>query len=163
MLADDSPAFVGGLAVEVVGALEEGATEFRLAPDLVVAGDLLARVDVEAIAPNDIAAAADEKWAIQTGRVRFAKALAAASTGLSASLAEGADALVIRHRPERDEDNTWATWCAALCGVRQMKPGHWAERAPLRGWEPRAVASVADPGLPVPVSYEIYTARRSAG
>jgi hypothetical protein len=62
----------------------------------------------------------------------------------------------VRHLPQRDEDNTWATWIAAVCGVRRQSAGHWAEGAPLGGWVHSAIASVADPKLASAVMYEIW-------
>ena len=51
----------------------------------------------------------------------------------------------------------WApTWMAAICGVT-MGAGvpHWADRAPLAGWRPTAVASIADTTINSPVRYEL--------
>ncbi len=65
-------------------------------------------------------------------------------------------ALVVRHQPQRDEDNTWATWIAAICGVRTQGVSHWSRGAPLAGWSPIAVASIAEPRLHCPVVYELW-------
>lgn len=74
-----------------------------------------------------------------------------------AAVTSRARALVIRHRPERDEDNTWATWTVALTGRNSWSRAAWgAAGSPLAGWSPMAVASVADARLSCDVRYEIY-------
>jgi hypothetical protein len=63
---------------------------------------------------------------------------------------------VVRHRAQRDEDNTWATWIAAVYGVRGQGADHWAAAPPLGGWAPTAVASLADERLSTPLVYELW-------
>ncbi|MBA3420286.1 MAG: hypothetical protein H0U12_00015 [Thermoleophilaceae bacterium] len=123
---------------------------------LVVAGALLASVPVETAAPNDIVGTPDEKAKIAHGRAAFAAAVKHAFRNYGDLRDYRPTALVIRHRTQRDEDNTWATWLAAVCGVRGQGATHWAHGAPLAGWSPMAVASVADAGLETPVVYEIW-------
>ena len=151
-LVDDHPEHVCGLAVEVTPG--EPRTEYLIGPELVVAGPLLASVPVEAAAPNDIVGTPDEKAKIAHGRAVFAAAVKRGFTSYTDLRDHGPTTLVIRHRPQRDEDNTWATWLAAVCGARGQGPAHWAHGAPLAGWAPMAVASVADAGLETPVVYE---------
>jgi hypothetical protein len=155
-LSDDAPGFVAGLAVEVrAGAAAR--TEYRIGQQLRCAIELVELIDVDAAAPNDISASPAEELRRKERCRRYAQAVvgAWASTPRSASAA-GLRALVVRHWPERDEDNSWATWTTALAGARGMRAGHWAERAPLAGWAPPSIATVAGPGLPLPVRYELY-------
>ncbi|MGZ6565260.1 MAG: hypothetical protein ACXVH1_37995, partial [Solirubrobacteraceae bacterium] len=127
-------------------------TEYGIGRDLSVTGELVARVEVGAAAPNDIAGTRSEVPRIAAARRAFAEAVrhAFSSQFVSAELR----ALVIRHLPQRDEDNTWATWIAAVCGIQNGGVDHWSAPAPLTGWRPTAVASLADERLTTPVVYE---------
>lgn len=64
--------------------------------------------------------------------------------------------LVIRHRPQRDADNTWHTWIAAPCGADRVSQGHRTSGAPLAGRRPAAAASMADTRINAPVLYELW-------
>jgi hypothetical protein len=158
-LADDTPAHVRGLAVEVrVGS---PGTNYVLGEDLTVEGTLLASVPVEAQAPNDIAGTPGEKPKIAAARVAFARAVSAAFALEPELRQHSPAALVVRHLPQRDEDNTWATWVAAVCGVRARDKEHWAAGAPLTGWAPRSIASLSDHSLASPVVYELWGAHET--
>ena len=155
-LPDDDPDHVVGLAVEVVGGSEDAVT-YRLGASLEVAGELhCSPIDVAIAAPNDI----DESARLAAPRREFAEAVAraVATTGVSAvPPADGC--LVIRHHPQRDEDNTWATWIAGLVGRSAWSRPAWPNGSPFQPWAPLAIASVAEPSLPCPVRYEIYKRR----
>lgn len=154
-LVDDHPSHVRALAVEI--AAGEPQTEYLIGAELAIAGELIASVPVEAPAPNDIVGTPDEKAKIATGRAAFAAAVQRAFANPRSLLHRRPAALVVRHRPQRDEDNTWATWIAAVCGPGRQGPTHWAYGAPLAGWVPTAVASTADPTLETPVLYEVWS------
>lgn len=154
-LTDDHPAHVRGLAVEVLPG--EARTECQFGTDDSVAGELLASVPVDAAAPNDIWGTASEKAKIAAGRLAFSAAVQQAFLGHPGLVSRSPAALVVRHQPQRDEDNTWATWIAAACGVRSRSAGHWSHEAPLVGWAPTAVASIADPSLETHVRYEVWS------
>ena len=143
------------LAVEV--AAGEPHTEYLLGAELAIAGELIASVPVEAHAPNDIVGTPEEKAKIATGRAAFAAAVQRAFAHPPSVLHRRPAALVVRHRLQRDEDNTWATWIAAVCGAGRQSSSHWAHGAPLAGWVPTAVASTADPTLGTPVLYEVWS------
>lgn len=116
-LLDDDGGYVRGLAVEVTYGLSN-SLEYRIGTDLLVNGAVAASVPVGVAAPNDIWADRDERRRIEADRVPFAKALAAAwaqSVLLQSGLVPAA--LVIRHHPTRDMDNTWGTWISALIGA----------------------------------------------
>jgi len=154
-LVDDHPSHVRALAVEI--AAGEPQTEYLIGAELAIAGELIASVPVEAPAPNDIVGTPDEKAKIATGRAAFAAAVQRAFANPRSLLHRRPAALVVRHRPQRDEDNTWATWIAAVCGPGRQGPTHWAYGAPLAGWVPTAVVSTADPTLETPVLYEVWS------
>lgn len=153
-LVDDDPSHVRGLAVEVKAG--EPRTEYVVGADLSVAGRVVAEVPVEASAPNDIAGTVGEKAKIAAGRVAFAAAVRRGFAPFAGLSDIAPVALVVRHQPQRDEDNTWATWIAAMCGVRTQGASHWSRGAPLAGWSPTAVASIAEPRLHCPVVYELW-------
>lgn len=153
-LIDDHPLHVRGLAVEVRAG--EPRTDSLLGSNLQVAGELLASAPVSEQAPNDIAGTAGEKSKIAMGRAAFAAAVKRSLAPLKGLTDKTPAALVIRHRPQRDEDNTWATWIAAVCGARDQRETHWAYGAPLAGWAPTAIASVADRELESPVVIELW-------
>jgi hypothetical protein len=154
-LVDDTPAHVCGLAVEV----REGPprTEYAIGRALAIGGERLAAVPIAAAAPNDVAGTVGEAARIDAARIAFGLAVRTAfAWHPEVPRPPNPSALVVRHWPQRDEDNTWATWIAAVCGIRGLAPEHWAAGAPLAGWVPAAVASIADRDLDTPVVYEIY-------
>lgn len=153
-LMDDHPSHVCGLAVEVQAG--DPHTEYMLGGELHVAGELLASVPVGADAPNDIVGTPAEKARNAAGRIAFAAAVQEAFALHACLVDRSPAALLVRHRPKRDEDNTWATWISAACGARGQTTTHWAHGAPLTGWAPTAVASIADDALETPVVYEIW-------
>ncbi len=132
-------------------------TDYALAADLQVDGEMLATFDVDVEAPNDIAASTSEHVVRLQRAATFCAAVVAGWSRETCSVDRAAaSALIIHHLPGRDEDNTWETWSVALCGVRNMKPQHWAARAPLAGWKPMSLATICDSTLDVPVRYEIW-------
>jgi hypothetical protein len=142
--------------VEVVAG--PARTDYELGSELAVKGALLASIPIAAPAPNDVPGNSGQKARIDVARTAYA---AAVRKGFSAGEVTLADlgrpaALVVRHLPERDEDNTWATWIAAVCGIRTGGLDHWTAGAPLSGWTPGAIASAADPTLATPVRYEVW-------
>ncbi len=151
-LLDDTPAHLAGLAVEVRPG--ERRTQYTIGKSLGPRGTQVLSVAVEREAPNDVVGTPSDKQRIAAARVRYAAEVREAFA--SKSLPDRPKALVIRHWPQRDEDNTWATWVAAACGVRRGPRGHWAANAPLADWAPTSIASVADPSLDTPVVYEIW-------
>lgn len=155
-IADDDPGHVAGLAVEVHPATTS-SVEYRIGHGLRVRANLLAELDVDASAPNDIAGSPNESARISAARTAFAAALGDAWDAAQLALAPAdVRAVVVHHHPGRDEDNTWSTWSYALFGAQGTSAGHWAAEAPLRGCAPRAVASAANPELPIPTRYLIY-------
>lgn len=154
-LRDDHPGHVAGLAVEVRRG--EPSTRYLLGGELSVHGELLASIAVGAAAPNDVAGTRVEQPTIASARIAFASAVREAFSAYGNLTRHPPLALVVRHHPQRDEDNTWATWIAAVCGTQRQTPGHWAAEAPLAGWHPASIASVADPALSSPVVYEVWT------
>lgn len=94
---------------------------------------------------------------IAAARIVFAEAVrrSLARSNIARDLSAAA-ALVVPHRPQRDEDNTWATWSAALSGTRTHAPTHVGAGAPLAGWTRMAIASIAGPTLETPVLYELW-------
>lgn len=153
-LTGDSPEYVCGLAVEVQPGSPR--TAYQIGVRLQVNGALLTAVPVGALAPNDVPATPSEGERIKERRAEFGREVRAAFPRDGAGLARKATALLVRHHPQRDEDNTWQTWTTALCGSRNTSPDHWAAGAPLQGWRPTAVASLADPSLGYPVVYEVW-------
>jgi hypothetical protein len=153
-LVDDHPGHVSGLAVEVIAGPPR--TDYLLGDTLEIQGQRLAAVPVAIAAPNDIVATAPEKRTIAEARIGFGRAVRAAFAALGPLPPHTPAALVVRHRAQRDEDNTWATWIAAVCGARGQGADHWAAPSPLAGWAPTAVASVTDERLTTPVVYELW-------
>lgn len=154
-LPDDNPGHVGGLAVEVRPGNPE--TRYLIGARLRVAGQLLVEVPVECEAPNDIAGTAAEQTRITAGRLAFGAAVRAAFTQHSPPSAAEFSAVVVRHHPQRDEDNTWQTWITAICGTASSRANtHWADQAPLAGWRPTAITSIADTTIDTPVRYELW-------
>ena len=151
-LAVDDPTHVSGLAVGAVA--DDPRTEYMLGTELRVAAELLASVSVDSAAPNDIGATPSETAKIDEARIGYGWAVREAFAAYTSSVLRPR-ALVVRHRPERDEDNTWATWTGAICGVRGGGPAHWTAGAPLAGWRPTAVASLADASMDASVIYEL--------
>ena len=157
-LPDDDPRYVHGLAVEVQAAGDSGV-EYRLGPSLQVVGRLLMEpIEVHVPAPNDIPADSAEKIRIDAARALFLTDLVRGIDRKAATAcASKATCLLIRHRPQRDEDNTWATWASALTGGGVWSRALWpSPGSPFAGWSPMAMASLADPGLPCEVRYEVY-------
>lgn len=156
-LPDDDPMHVHGVAVEV-RAGETDSVEYRLGDRLVVAGALLTAIEVRVPAPNDIWADAKERARIEAARVAYLRDLVERCDRRSAgACVPKARSLIIRHRPQRDEDNTWATWVSALSGASPWSRAAWGPAAsPFAGWAPMAVASVADASLECEVRYEVY-------
>jgi hypothetical protein len=155
-LAGDDPRVVGGLAVEVrPGAAAQ--VEYRVGHGLRVARQLLLELDVDAAGPNDIAATPSDTVSIGLGRKKLATAVQASWAQSKATVIAGqVKALVVHHHPGRDEDNTWSTWMAALCGASSTGSEHWAFRAPMIGANPTSFASVADPALPTATRFRLY-------
>ena len=121
-----------------------------------VAGQLLAEVPVRCAAPNDIAGTSGERARIAAARLAFGQAVRTAFTQHSLARVSEVGAVVVRHHPQRDEDNTWQTWITAICGAASPGARHWADGAPLAGWRPTAVASIADTTISSPVRYELW-------
>jgi len=153
-LQDDHPEHVSGLAVEVRAG--EPRTDYLVGRGLRIAGELLASVPVAVEAPNDIVGTLGEKARIAVDRIAYGRAVREAFASYAGLMNRRPAALVVRHRPQRDEDNTWATWIAGACGVRSRHGEHWAAEAPLTGWAPTSIASLADATLDAPVRYEIW-------
>jgi hypothetical protein len=152
-LPDDKPRYVRGFAVEVRAAAKD-QVEYRLGRELYVPRTQPLVVDVNVAAPNDVAVN------IAQQRLDFGRAVVRAwQTCGVPGVGAHASALVIRHRPGRDEDNTWETWIAAILGSSRdvsWTKKLWPQRPPLAGWAPQAIASFADPDLPCQVRYEVY-------
>ncbi len=156
-LTDDNPHFVRGLAVEVSSG-PSPRTEYRLGTELIVNGRLLAQVDVDRLAPNDIWTSPTGRERIEASRIEFTRALVTAWRSVSDQKLDGACALVIRHHADRDEDNTWSNWLGAITGRPSWSREVWGKDPPLAAWRPTAVASVSDPALPCSTRYEIFGA-----
>jgi hypothetical protein len=153
-LPDDHGESVHGLAVEVHAGMPD-SVEYRLGRVLQIVGRLLMDpIDVCVPAPNDI----DESARLVTPRRAYVADLVARCDRRGAEgCVQHARALVVRHRPQRDEDNTWATWISALTGGSAWSKEAWGSSpSPFSGWWPRAIASVADSSLPCEVRYEVY-------
>lgn len=152
-LPGDDPAHVRALAVEVRAGTTD-AVEYRIGNQLLIAGELLHATDVCVPAPNDI----DDTARLVAQRKAFVEDLVRrCDHGEAKSCVGRARALVVRHRPQRDEDNTWATWISALTGGGAWSRALWpSPGSPFSGWSPMAVASIADANLPCQVRYEIY-------
>jgi hypothetical protein len=154
-LPDDTPRYVGGLALEVRPGPPQ--TRYLIGHHLHVAGQLLANVPVHCPAPNDIAGTPGEKAHIAAARQAFAEALQAAFARHDLPDIAKIRSVVVRHHPQRDEDNTWHTWITAICGsASNTGAQHWAHGAPLAGWRPTAIASIADTTINSPVRYELW-------
>lgn len=154
-LPDDTPQHVRGLALEVRPGPPQ--TRYLIGDHLRATGQLLVTVPVHCAAPNDIAGTPGERARIAAARRAFGAAARAAFAQHSLPDMAEISAVVVRHHAQRDEDNTWHTWMAAICGVspRTSVP-HWADRAPLAGWRPTAIASIADTTINSPVRYELW-------
>ena len=152
---EDTPRHVGGLALEVRPGSPE--TRYLVGARLRVAGQLLAEVPVRCAAPNDIAGTSGERARIAAARLAFGQAVRIAFTRHTVPRVPEVGAVVVRHHPQRDEDNTWHTWITAICRA-SSSPGarHWADGAPLAGWRPTAIASIADTTISSPVRYELW-------
>lgn len=153
-LAGDDPVHLTGLALEV--AAGPARTEYLIGDQLRVRGELLAEVPVHHPAPNDIAGSRQEQAAISDSRTNYGRAVRAAFRCHAPVLPRQPGAVVIRHHPQRDEDNTWETWLAAILGPRADDQDHWAAGAPLSGWKPTSVASLADSQASANVTYQLW-------
>jgi len=154
-LVDDDPAHVAVLAVEV--STGDPRTEYLIGTGLRIEGQMLASVRVGRAAPNDIAGAPGEAARIDAARRQYCAAVSEAFARREGLLTPRPGAVVIRHWPQRDADNTWRTWITAICGALRGGHDHWATGAPLVGWRPTAIASVADTSISAPVLYELWT------
>jgi hypothetical protein len=153
-LRGDSPPNVRGLAVEV-RAGEPDRVEYRLGSDLVIKGEpVVGAFDVDVDCPNDIGTDSAHNARLRGQRVEFARAVAAEWASLAREVPPDGVAVVIRHRPGRDEDNTWEGWLGALTGASWARD-LWPDGAPLAGRRLAAVASVSDPALDAAVRYEL--------
>ena len=154
-LTDDTPRHVGGLALEVRPGPPQ--TRYLIGDHLRMAGQLLVTVPVHCAAPNDIAGTTGERTRIAAARHAFGEATRSAFAQHSLPDMAGIGAVVVRHHPQRDEDNTWHTWMTAICGVAGgTGVPHWADQAPLAGWRPTAIASIADTTINSPIRYELW-------
>jgi hypothetical protein len=153
-LVNDDPAHLGVLAVEVTRGPPR--TQYLIGTELRIDGHLIASVPVRAAAPNDIAGSPGEKDGISAARLQYGKAVRESFARHAALLKGYPSAVVIRHRPQRDADNTWHTWINAICGTGGTGQQHWAAGAPLAGWRPTAIASVLDTRIDIPVLYELW-------
>lgn len=159
-LPGDDPGFVIGLAVEVREA-EDEYVHYSLGRELGVKGPRLSDpIEVPLPAPNDVAADASERQRIARKQIAYARGVVEAWSARprGALSRERAVGVVIRHRPGRDEDNTWETWLAALTGSARWSREAWPAAAPLASAQITSVASVADPALRCEVRYELYDA-----
>jgi hypothetical protein len=153
-LADDDPAHVVALAVEV--ATGQPRTRYTIGTGLSISGHLIATVPVPAAAPNDIAGSPAERARISAAHDAYGKAVRSAFSRHAAPPGQHPGAVVIRHWPQRDADNTWRTWITAICGATGASQDHWAAGAPLAGWRPTAIASILDTIIAVPVTHELW-------
>jgi hypothetical protein len=153
-LANDDPAHVSALAVEVDTG--HPRTEYMIGTELRADGHMLTSVPVGLAAPNDIAGTPSESVRISEARRQYGAAAREAFAQHEASLTARPGAVIIRHWPQRDADNTWHTWITAICGAARADQDHWAVGAPLTGWRPTAVASVSDASITTPVLYELW-------
>lgn len=152
-LGGDEPDFVSGLAVEVRRG-SHPHTHWLFGDRLTLAGPLVRDpVDVQTPVPNW--AGADERELASQRALQTAYDDAVrVSRSASGNLAEPSDAmaLVIRHRRQRDEDNSWPGWLGGLRRALASSDPRWSR------WQPTAIASVVDNTLPCPVRYEFYAA-----
>jgi hypothetical protein len=123
------------------------ATRYLIGTRLRVAGRLLAEVPVRRAAPNDIAGTSGERARIAAARLAFGQAVRTAFTQHSLARVSEVGAVVVRHHPQRDEDNTWQTWITATCGAASPGARHWADARP---W--RAGGRQLSPASPTPPS-----------
>lgn len=156
-LINDDPEHVQVLAIEVIAG--HSVTQYAIGTELHINGQLVATVPVLFPAPNDIAGTPDEMVKIRAARVQYGKAVRDGFAQHTAPLTQHPAAVVVRHPPERDADNTWRTWISAICAPPRTAAGHWAADAPLAGWRPTAVASMADVSIDSPVVYELWSSK----
>ena len=114
-LANDDPAHVSALAVEVDTG--HPRTEYMIGTELRADGHMLASMPVGLAAPNDIAGTPSESVRISEARRQYGAAVREAFAQHEASLTARPGAVIIRHWPQRDADNTWHTWITAICGA----------------------------------------------
>jgi hypothetical protein len=153
-LTDDKPHFVRGLAVEVRPS-PVTSTEYRFGSELLAVGRVMTAADVDLLAPNDIWVSPSSRERIERAREAFAAALVSAWPRAAAVDLVDATALVVRHQPDRDEDNTWSHWLGAVTGRPAWSQKYWGSAPPLAAWRPRAMASVSDPALPCATRIEV--------
>jgi hypothetical protein len=123
-LVDDDPSHVAVLAVEV--STGDRRTEYLIGTGLRVEGQMLSSVPVGRAAPNDVADTPGEAARIDAARRQYCTAVSAAFARQEGLLTAHPGAVVIRHWPQRDADNTWRTWITAICGALHSGPNHWA-------------------------------------
>lgn len=156
-LPGDDPHLVAGLAIEVRHVGSKERVTYSAGQTLRVRGTPLATIDVPVAAPNDIAGDKRESAKIALARTAFVEAVADAWRRAGhRPLEVDRLGLVVRHRPSRDEDNTWATWISALKASSTWSVDAWGGIRPLGAGRIGSIASVSDPSLPCQVRYEIY-------
>ena len=85
---------------------------------------MVASVPVGCAAPNDMAGTSGEAARIDAARRRYCVAVSEAFARQEGLLTARPGAVVVRHWPQCDADNTWCTWITAICGALQPgKPG----------------------------------------
>lgn len=145
-LPNDKPEFVSGLAVEVRPGVAR--TDYFVGSELAIAGERLASIAVGAAAPNDIAGTTDEGPRIAKRRVMYGKAVREAFASYGGTLAREARALVVRHHPQRDEDNTWGDLDDGLMRLALWRRGSLgSKRADARAGNPWPLPASLTPCL----------------
>jgi hypothetical protein len=117
------------LAVEVSAG--EPRTGYLIRTGLRVEGQMLASVPVGRAAPNDIAGTAGEGARIGAARRQYGAAVWQAFAR-HALLTAHPGAVVIRHWPQRDADNTWHTWAHRDMWSRSRRPRPLGSRSASR-------------------------------
>jgi hypothetical protein len=164
VLVDDDQRFVTGLAVELrVGEVER--VDFILAAGLNARADPLGSADAMVAAPNDISSGGAEEIRRQTARGKYVASLRDSwpQSRLPAQVAKCTH-LVVRHGPQRDEDNTWATWIGALRRSVAWSRLAWLPAVPplATEWRATGIASICDRTLSGGVRYDFYSARQTS-
>jgi hypothetical protein len=161
VLADDDQRFVSGLAVELrVDQVDR--VDFILADEFTAIADSLGSIEVRMPAPNDISSGGAEELRRQTARGKYAASLRDSwRDALVPPQVAKCTHLVVRHSPQRDEDNTWATWIGALRTSVAWSRLAWLPAVPplATEWRATGVASVCDRSLRDGVRYDFYAAR----
>lgn len=151
-LPDDDARHVSGLAVEVTSS-SRPSVQYTLASRLSISGRCLGKAAVDVVAPNDVPGSRAEHSGVVKARQAYASAVRDATEGMIIS---NPCVLVIRHKPGRDEDNTWRTWVGSLLATSKWAADMWGDTRPFRDWKPMAIASLSDPGIECEVVYEIW-------